>query len=279
MVSIVDLYEKLSQVQSMKIATNISGKGYEIPFIALDPSGAFFVLDEGNISGKEKEVRNIISPIQDALSLTAHKMFIYSYDDEGWTFLNQYTDEVEQVDNVVEHIMEQVNSGVYYIDENRLDYMYSKLSFSTKGGENIREMPDGQVYVKKNGHWFPATDEDSDYVFRQTCLFGVFGWFQSHKGKKMTAFIYAITCGLFGIGWIFDALAFLVGGARDADGYYYLPLSDKKKSWLMFLGVLVGAFVALFLYKTVLTLAASALGGLFSRISPNDLESVARELG
>lgn len=52
-------------------------------------------------------------------------------------------------------------------------------------------------------------------------FFGVLGAHRFYVGKTGTAILYLFTCGLCGIGWIFDLFKILFGSFTDANG---LPL-------------------------------------------------------
>ena len=88
----------------------------------------------------------------------------------------------------------------------------------------------------------------------KTCLYGVFGWFQYHKGKRINSLIYVLTCGLFGAGWLLDLLSFLLNSAKDEEGKYYQPLSDRKHSWLLFFCCLLACIALLAAYQFLLSI-------------------------
>ena len=63
---------------------------------------------------------------------------------------------------------------------------------------------------------------------------------------------------------MFDILHFLLGFARDRDGYYYVPLEDKRRPWIMFLVCTAAAMVLMFIYIKGLGVLNDFVASLFS---------------
>lgn len=51
-------------------------------------------------------------------------------------------------------------------------------------------------------------------------FFGVFGVHRFYVGKIGTGFLWLLTLGLFGIGWITDLIIIIIGGFRDKAGRF-----------------------------------------------------------
>ena len=117
--------------------------------------------------------------------------------------------------------------------------------------ERTLSMQEGS-YLLRHGRFVPVSDEDSEHVFRMTCLFGVLGWLEFHQGKPLQGILYVLSCGSFGIGWVFDVLSFLLGTAKDQNDRYYAPLPDKKTALLSLAAVIVAAVLLLFAYRELL---------------------------
>lgn len=233
--------------QDVSVFRNVRFEKEIVPILAVHESGLYVFL-------KKEQSEPLLYSVQKFFSVSRGKMRIYRFNEESdsWSYENPFTGEIESVDDIKSHVWNNLNGGVSNLEEARVSYFIDKLNFGTKTGsdnhENVKTGSDGRLYVKRAGHWCPASSDDQDEAFKKTLLFGVFGWYQFHIGKKFSGVLYILTCGLFGIGYIFDVLAFLVGTAKDSDGYYYLPLSDRKKGFLLFLISVGAAFGLLFIY-------------------------------
>lgn len=264
-----EILEKLSEIDSGQIIEDVQVKKDLFPAIFLHQAGMFIFLEDGNIKENYKKITDKIYNLQMVLSLDRGKMWIYSCDEnENWTWLNPYNNDVEDVNDLYQHVISFIRSGTYNFEEARLNYFADKLAFGVKNGaENVMTGSDGESYVRHNGKWYPASDEDSDEVFMKTCMFGVFGWFQFHTKHYISGLLYLLSCGFFGIGWIFDILHFLIGYAKDADKEYYLPISDKKKGWISLLVCIAAAVVLVMIYMKAFGLFNNGFSKVFTDLA------------
>lgn len=130
--------------------------------------------------------------------------------------------------------------------------------------------PTGSVPpMQKRSRWLPFSTGDPDEAFRKTCLFGVFGWYPFHTNKKMIGLLYLPTCGLFGFGWLFDVLAFLIGHARDENGFRYRPLPNIKKGLLCFFVCITAAILLMMLYLQAFTWVSKLYAAVMMSCIPN----------
>ena len=126
---------------------------------------------------------------------------------------------------------------------NSLDELHSSEIIPSQNG------PTGSILLmERRDRWFPLSPGDPEEAFRKTCLFGVFGWYPFHTNKKMIGILYLPTCGLFGFGWLFDVLAFLIGQARDESGLLYRSVSNRKQGLLCFLACVAAAVLLMMFY-------------------------------
>ncbi|MBR2259228.1 MAG: TM2 domain-containing protein [Blautia sp.] len=123
--------------------------------------------------------------------------------------------------------------------------------------------------MQKRSRWFPVSTGDPEDAFRKTCLFGVFGWYSFHTNKKMIGLLYLPTCGLFGFGWLFDVLAFLIGHARDENGLRYHPLSNRKKGLLCFFVCIAAAVLLMMLYLQAFIWVSKLYAAVMMSCIPN----------
>ena len=251
--AIVQLCEKLSHTDEMTVIPDVTVQEVYYPLIAVHESGIFVFFEAGDLAKNKAAVLDSVYLLQRLLSLSRTKMHIYSVQEDGsWTYLNPCDDSVEDAGNGSDHVAAIINSNVFLIDQNRAAYYAQKLMFGACC-EQVKSMPDGNTYVKRGSHWYPASLEDQDDVYMKTCLYGVFGWLPFHRGRHVSAFLYALTCGLFGVGWLLDVLSLLLGAARADEGKYFQPLSDTKRSWLMFLFCILAAILLLAAYRFLLS--------------------------
>ena len=261
------LYDQLILIEEMTLIRDVTVQKEFYPLIAVHESGLFVFLEAEKPDENKQEITNSVYPLQQLLSLSRAKMHVYSeLPDGSWTYLNPCTDDTEKPEDVCAHIRSLIESRTFLIDKNRATYYSQKLMFGA-GYDQVKSMPDGKIYVKRGSHWYPASSEDPDDVYKQTCLYGAFGWLQYHRGRRASGFIYTITCGLFTAGWLLDILSFLLGCAKDDEGKYYPPLSDAKRSWLMFLLCILAALILLIVYRFLLSLLNNGFISLLKNLS------------
>lgn len=131
-----------------------------------------------------------------------------------------------------------------------------QLDFASQDNEKVKQDSDGNIYVRKrNNVWVRASDLDSEKLFSLTVFGGFLGLHLFYQDKKAKGVLYLLTCGLFGIGWVFDALEMLFGTHRDKDGCYIIP-PQINFIYIAF-GFIAGLLFTLsgtFLYKTLFSL-------------------------
>lgn len=138
------------------------------------------------------------------------------------------------------------------------------FKFELMGGSNgeIRIDSEGNRYVKKRGQWLLASDIDPDDYFQKTALFGVFGAHKFAENKKSTGILYFLTCGFFGVGWLFDCFSIIAGIYRDSEGRYLIPIANRKLCLLKMLGGLAISLIYIALYLFVFRTAGNFLNSL-----------------
>lgn len=255
----------------------------QFPLILLNPCGIFLFLEIGDLRKKKEEALDEARILQAALGVVRSKMRIYSADEDGsWTWIDPQSGDACEVADPVSHAKACIESGMRFFQPERLLCFEDKLSQGRGKGMGIRTdggtgrhpykntfkvsgmvCLEGRVYIRRHGRWYPASGENSDDVFRKTCLFGLFGWLQFHTGRFLSGILYALTCGFFGFGWICDLILLLAGLAKDGEGYYYAPVSDKRTGFLALLMCAATASALLAVYFWALGLLGRLLAEMY----------------
>lgn len=115
-----------------------------------------------------------------------------------------------------------------------------RLADATNRGSYVDN--EGNIYIKKEKGFREASPINQDKLF-YFCLFG--GCIGLHRfllKKYFTGFIYMITLGLFGMGWLFDLAGIVFGTTKDKKKRVILPLTNRKRKLLFIpIGVLFNA--------------------------------------
>lgn len=238
------------------------------PVVAIHETG-FYIFFDGNITKDEtkKEALDNAYQLQLFFNTSRLNFYIYSIDEDNAYYINPFTDEIITIplDDIETHIIDLLQSGSYTIDENKMYYYREKLNQIANTGEKVKTDEDGNSYVKKGNNWYLASSGDPDEMFRYVLFGGIFGLHKFKQGKKSAGIGYLLTGGMLCIGWIFDMLAFLLGVARDEEGLYYLPVSDKKKKTIILICCIPLSIVVMKLYMLLIT---GLCNGIASVLTP-----------
>lgn len=139
--------------------------------------------------------------------------------------------------------------------------------------DDYRYAPDGTLLVRKREMvrlggldvmfagrelWFPCSGEDPDEQFRRMVFLGWFGYHRFREGSWLVGICYLLTCGCFGVFYLYDLVAMLTdsyfftkvpygqrekGIERQAHRIYYRPVEDRRRA-LILLPVAVAILVA-----------------------------------
>ena len=278
------MLRRLEGIGDSILLAHIFVKGVRCPLILLNPCGLFLFFESGDLRTKKEEILDDVRVLQDALGVVRSKLQVYSMDENGgWTWLDMRSGTVRQVADPAVHAIACIQSGLPSFQPERLLCFEEKLAScrekqakgtgqgSRKEGKMRRSIKrirgtailEGRTYIRRRGHWCPASKENSDEIFRKTCLFGLFGWFQFHTGHFPAGILYVLTCGFFGFGWIFDVLLLLAGLAKDGKGYYYAPVTDRRTGVCMLLTCTAAALVLVALYIWAMGVAGHLIAGMY----------------
>lgn len=224
--------------------------------------------------------RNILNTLAEKLDVSVNSFLLYGYtlaenDTNVISTLcsfNNYNDRIsyfvcdEMVGDFINSISNEFSYRRAIFDEKQISELSFNLELITGSNGKIKRDSEGNFYIKKHGRWFQASELDPDEIFRKTALFGAFGAHQFSERKLTAGFVYLLTCGLFGVGWLFDCLAILFGFYTDKEGKYLLPVTNFKDSCLkMFVGLFITVsyiFVYYFTFCFLGTLLNNTTGSL-----------------
>ena len=148
--------------------------------------------------------------------------------------------------------------------------------------EKYRYTEDGILLVRKQetvrvgvydtgpigrGLWYRCSGDDPDCHYRRMVLFGWFGWHRFRERSFGAGMFYLLTCGCFGVFYLYDLVSMLTGSysyreisyregeaglERHKSKIYYGPMEDRKKGLLLLpLAAVILAAAVLFLYQPV----------------------------
>lgn len=186
--------------------------------------------------------------------------------------VNTYTDRIvsfsaeTELDDFAECISGEISCRREVLNEKERGLFLQNLQFASSVAGEVKIDLEGNAYISKRGKWFAASDIDAEQIFKYCALGGMFGAHKFLEKKKFVGFIYFITCGLFGVGWVFDCLSLLSGIYKDKDGKYIMPISDKSSGLKMIFAGLVISVV----YFFVLRFAFFWVSDLFAGIMPGE---------
>lgn len=240
------------------------------PLIAIHKTGFYIFLDDGPIldDNHKKEIIDKVYHLQLYFNISRIHFFTYCFDEQyNFEYLDPYHDMVHKIDDIKKELNEKLDSFSIMVNESKMTYYRDKIEFGDKKKKQITDS-EGNTYIKKHGNWIPVSTEDSDEAFKKVQFGGLFGVHKFSAGKKLQGMLYLLTLGLLGIGWLADMLAFLLGVARDSEGYIYAPLSDIKKGWITFAVCVPIAFLAIVAYHFIFQLLISGSGVVGEKIAP-----------
>lgn len=243
------------------------------PLLAIHETG-FYIFFDGNISGtwEKKEALDKAYKLQLFFNTSRLNFYIYGIDEENAYYIDPFSDDItmifmrDDMKGLEEHILDILQSGAYTIDENKMYYYKEKLNQITNTGEKIKTDDDGNTYIKRGNNWYMASSDDPDEAFKYTLFGGLFGFHKFKQGKKGAGIGYLLSCGMLCIGWFFDMLAFILGVAKDPEGLYYLPVSEKRKKTIILLCCIPLSLVIMKLYIFLITYLCNGIANVLSPI-------------
>lgn len=124
-------------------------------------------------------------------------------------------------------------------------------------GEYIGE--DGILYVRRGKRFLPCSDKDPERVFWLTVLGSCVGAHRFYLGRFFSGIVYLLTCGLCGVGWVFDLFSLLTGHTTDFYGRVVQRPAHWPKKLLVAPVGLVAAIFSLFLFTRLLSMLSVGL--------------------
>lgn len=234
-------------------------------------------------------LQQLIHYILENVSISVNSLIVYVYD-KGKTesknneestdalcsgriwFFNHYSNRLslyelpDKSQLLVEDVVSVVSSRRAFDEDVGIEQIADSIGFLFSNNGDVKKDTNGNFYIRKRGLWYPSSDIDSDDLFKKCSIAGVFGIHKMSENKKALGIIYFLTCGMFGVGWLFDCLFMLGGMYRDKENKYLLPVSldiGERASCLV-----VGLVVAI-VYFIIWRFAVVFFGELLQDILSN----------
>lgn len=234
-------------VHDIKLAQSaFDQKKYFLPAVIISES-AITVFVQVNCCYTEDnklkiELRRVLNILVERLDVSVNSFMLYAYSPAneetntraGLYSFNIYNERInyfpcnDQADEFVSSVINDLTYRCSIFDEDVMSCLSFNLEVLGASDGKIKRDPDGNYFIKKHGQWREASDCDADEMFNNAALWGAFGAHKFYEHKRGAGLLYCLTGGLFGVGWLLDCLALLLGIYKDAYGRYLLPVSDVK---------------------------------------------------
>lgn len=258
--SISNLYDCLNE--EIKLNTFIdfkpSNKSNSIPLIILHQTNvyAFYEVENENC---EDELKNKLYELQKTLRLSiCHFIFIgmlKTSEKTHWLQFDLRDNSLKNIPDTLSFLDKSFNERLISFTQSNMEEIYNKLLFLDNSNNKIKIDAEGNVFIKRGNKFFKASEQSSNKLFWITLLGGWLGIHKFVQGEKIQGFIYLLTIGLFGFGWLMDIISLLLGSIKDDYGLYLLPLDNTNiKALLLFVMIPVAVFMVFFYCKGMLTL-------------------------
>lgn len=222
----------------------------------------FFAQLKDNIGNTDAIVllRSSLNFLTNKLSRSLNDFLVCGINNINMYMYNNYNDRLHVFNlndddsfEIVKYIENELSYGSNIFDYSIIRNLIDTLTFSietkhvSKTTEKVKVDAKGISYINKHGRWQKASDFNTEQVFLLSVFMGMFGGHLFFMKKRGKAFLYFITFGLFGVGWIFDNIEILFNIYKDPEGKYLIPLENKMVSFFMLLiGFVIFCFLGTF---------------------------------
>lgn len=159
------------------------------------------------------------------------------------------------VENLEETFLRNVNQNqMVYTEEELVNYIscFEKALDGESLNEDIRVDETGEYVRIRNNRWKPRSSVNAERYFWITLFGGFFGIHKFYAKCYVNFFIYLLTFGFCGIGWVFDLMEICLGIAKDGRKAYIGPFENKaQKIVISFMVMAAYAAVVFFLLKMI----------------------------
>ena len=220
-----------------------------IPQLFIDETGIYLYFPDDSIHNREfkNKLYDILAEMQVLIGEKLSSFIVLTGQEniEKYFPVNNYSVEVGS-NNIEECLEIEVSLNNCIFDEVKVEEISSVFeNIDNKVKTDIY----GNTYVLKNNVYLPASEIDSEYLFKLTLFGGWFGLHNFYQKKYFSGVLYVLTLGRFGIGWLLDLLLMIMGSYKDKEKLYLLPLEDKKQKLLYCIIPLIFIPVSLFGYQ------------------------------
>ena len=256
----------------LRVCRNIEMPEGMLNEVYIGPCGVFVISRTRNAPGP------LYHALREALG-TPHVRLLMS--DDG--FYDAYTNALEPIPedlDLDEAILEWTQERRRVLDEDALSFMERRLweiNARTKG-QYVDAY--GTIHQLKGGKFVPTSAVDPDVLYWLTLLGSPLGLHRMYMGKFFSGLAYLITCGIFGVGWLLDAISLLAGFQRDKQKIIIRTPSHRLRKLLGLPIGLAVSVISLFFYLQLLKFTSLAISvGLDAALNdPGVSNSLARLL-
>lgn len=257
-----------------------------VVFVHAEPS-------ERDSTSLKIRLRNVLNVLINRLDVSVNSFImcvcLSEQDSEGLEYaeigvFNAYNERInyysckEQLDDFLCVLAHDLKHRRPVFDEYGVSHVAFNLQLMTSSNGAVKKSENGEYFIKKHGYWYEASEHDPDEMFSKAALYGAFGGHKFLDDRKLVGLVYFFTCGFFGVAWLLDCVAMLLGIYKDRENKYLLPVTVRKDCLMkMLIGLAITAayiVVCIILLSFLGELLNGAINGVISSNS-DSLSSLA----
>lgn len=211
-----------------------------------------------------KAIERIYKNTQKPYTFLVRNGFVHDYD-----YFNEMSQTVDEYQSQNTGDPEYIKYLLSEADVNQIaDALDNIMSKPTNECDYAERRDTSGIFFSGEKRKYKLSEMNSDIMYLKTVAGGWFGWHRFKEGDWLNGIFYALTCGIFGVGYISDLLLMLMGRRSyidinidvDSTGkkeyqktkIYYAELENKKIALLgMAVAILITLIMANTAYKVI----------------------------